>query len=57
MSDRDDWLDDYIIMEMMEEDERNTPSRGSGGGSPGCGCLPGLLVVLVVFVLIILFTR
>ena len=46
MSKHDDWFDDYMIMQMMEEDdygEHGSPSRGAD-----VGCLPVALGVLAI---------
>ena len=53
MSDRGDWLDDFIMMEMMEEDERQ--GSGTGSGSPGTGCLGRVCLAVVLFLLILGF--
>lgn len=45
MSKHDDWFDDYMIMQMMEEDERRDSGSPSSGGSDS-GCLPTVLVVI-----------
>ena len=55
MSKHDDWFDDYIIMEMMEEDDCREGGVPSSNGS-GCGCFPvalGILAILWVFVQLI----
>ena len=39
-----DWLDDYMIMQMMDEDER----RENHSPSSDRGCFPAVLGVLAV---------
>lgn len=49
MSRNDDWFDDYMIMQMMENEESDecdemAPSEKSG-------CLPGFLwIILIVYI-------
>ena len=53
MGRHDDWFDDFMIMQMIEEDEKS--DTGSGGSSTNSGCLPGIIVVLaILFVLVLL---
>ena len=53
MGRHDDWVDDFMIMQMMEKDEKS--DTGSGGSSTNNGCLPGIIVVLaILFVLVLL---
>ena len=53
MGKRDDWFDDFMIMQMMEEDEKN--DADSGGSSTNSGCLPGIIVVLSILFILSLF--
>ena len=50
MGKHDDWFDDFMIMQMMEEDEKS--NSGSGGSSTNSGCLPGIIVVLAIFLIL-----
>lgn len=51
MSRNDDWFDDYVIMQMMENEESDeydemAPSEKSG-------CLPGILwIILILYILV-----
>ena len=53
MGKRDDWFDDFMIMQMMEEDKQN--DADSGGSSTNSGYLPGIIVVLSVLFILSLF--
>ena len=53
MGKRDDWFDDFMIMQMMEEDEKS--DVGSGGSSANSGCLPGIIVILAILFILGLF--
>ena len=51
-----DWLDDYILMEMIKEDESSTSKKNnSGSSSSNTGCLPFLLLPLTLAAAIKLF--
>lgn len=50
MSKSDDWFDDYMIMQMMEEEsdeyDEMAPSEKSG-------CLPGIFwIILILYILV-----
>ena len=51
MSRNDDWFDDYVMMQMMEDEEPDeydemAPSEKSG-------CLPGILwIILILYILV-----
>ena len=47
MSKHDDWFDDYMIMQMMEDDDCREGGAPSSSGS-GCGCFPVVLGVLAI---------
>lgn len=53
MRKHDDWFDDFMIMQMMGEDEES--NSGSGGSSANSGCLPGIIVVLSILLILSLF--
>ena len=47
MSKHDDWFDDYMIMQMMEEDDYEEHGSPSSSGTDA-GCLPVILWVLAI---------
>ena len=53
MGKHDEWLDDFMIMQMIEEDEKS--DAGSDGSSTNSGCLPGIIVVLALLFILSLF--
>ena len=53
MGKRNDWFDDFMIMQMMEEDEKS--DTGSSGSSTNSGCLPGIIVMLAILFILSLF--
>ena len=53
MGKHNDWFDDFMIMQMMEEDEKS--DSGSGDSSTNSGCLPGIIVVFAILFILSLF--
>ena len=55
IDDDSDLLDDFMIMEMMEENDTDRYRKSSGGGSgclPVLGCLPTTLMAIVFFLIL-----
>ena len=53
MGKRNDWFDDFMIIQMMEEDEKS--DNGSGGSSTNSGCLSGIIFILAILFILGLF--
>ncbi len=47
MSKHDDWFDDFMMMQMMEEDEEND-AYDEMAPSEKSGCLPGILWIILI---------
>ena len=52
MSRNDDWFDDYVIMQMMENEESDESDEyDEMAPSEKSGCLPGILwIILIVYI-------
>ena len=54
MSRNDDWFDDYVIMQMMENEESDESDEyDEMAPSEKSGCLPGILwIILILYILV-----